>query len=185
MTRLILLIGLPASGKSTLARQLIAEWPSYQLVSTDAIRAQLFGSEAIQGEWLRVWRQVQGQFQTAVALRSRAEPRERGQTVIYDATNVQRRQRRRAIALARETGFTHITGIWLRTPLLTCLERNRNRPRQVPEAAIFRMHRQLSGAPPAVDEGMDCLIYYGKQPGKVGELRSPASKNRTPGEGDI
>ncbi|MBO1350917.1 MAG: AAA family ATPase [Hormoscilla sp. GUM202] len=176
MTRLILLIGLPGSGKSTLAHQLIAEWPSYQLVSTDAIRAQLFGSEAIQGEWLRVWRQVQRQFQTAVAQKA---------TVIYDATNAQRCQRRWAIALARETGFTHITGIWLRAPLLACLERNRNRPRQVPEEVVFRMHRQLSGAPPAVNEGMDFPIYYGKQHGIVGELRSPASKNRTPGDGNI
>ncbi|NES67243.1 MAG: AAA family ATPase, partial [Okeania sp. SIO2D1] len=96
-TRLIILIGLPASGKSTLARKIVTRYPQCQLISTDAIRAQLFGDEAIQGPWLQVWQQVQQKFYQAVRQTSLA---------IYDATNVQRRQRRQVIDLAKESGFT-------------------------------------------------------------------------------
>ena len=66
MTKLILLIGLPGSGKSTLAKQLFTECPQMQLISTDAIRGQLFGSEAIQGPWLLIWRELERQLQTAI-----------------------------------------------------------------------------------------------------------------------
>lgn len=151
MAKLILLIGLPGSGKSTLAQKLIARSPGrYRLISTDAIRAQLFGDAAIQGEWLLVWRQIQQQFQEAVAIST---------TAIYDATNAKRCHRRQAIASARQIGFTQITGIWLQTPVEDCLERNHHRDRQVPEAVIWQMHRQLEGAPPTLADGLDLLTY--------------------------
>jgi len=168
LARLILLIGLPGSGKSTLAQQLLAESPCQQVISTDAIRRQLFGDEAIQGPWLLVWREVQRQFQQAVVKISRTSAVE----AIYDATNAQRRHRREVITLARATGFTHITGVWLDTPLWLSLARNKKRDRQVPEDVIFRMHRQLRDAPPTLEEGLDQLILY-NQLGAVRQLRSP------------
>ena len=171
MTRLILLIGLPGSGKSTLARQLAAQWPGYQLISTDAIRARLFGDAAIQGEWLLVWRQIRQQFQKAVATAPAA---------IYDATNAKRCHRRQAIALARDTGFTHSTGIWLRTPLQHCLERNHHRDRQVPSAVILQMHGQLESAPPAVSDGLDSLIYYRGLPRECGNRDRPSAITELP-----
>lgn len=67
MTRLLLLIGLPGSGKSTLGKQLLTECPRRQLIYSNAIRGQLFGDEAIQGVWMLVWREIQRQFQQAVA----------------------------------------------------------------------------------------------------------------------
>lgn len=42
------LIGVPSSGKSTFA-QLLAQTGNYQIISTDAIRQQLYGDETIQG----------------------------------------------------------------------------------------------------------------------------------------
>jgi predicted kinase len=151
MTRLILLIGLPGSGKSTLAKQLVAECPQMQLISTDAIRGQLFGSQAIQGSWLLIWREVERQFQQAIST---------GNPAIFDATNAQRRHRREVIALARDLGFTQIRGIWMNTPVWLCLARNKRRSRQVPEEIILRMHRQLRDAPPSREEGLDSLIRY-------------------------
>ncbi|MGD1714864.1 AAA family ATPase [Dapis sp. BLCC M172] len=148
MTRLIILIGLPASGKSTLAKKILTRYPQCQLVSTDAIRAQLFGDEAIQGPWLQVWQQVQQQFHEAVSQTSLA---------IYDATNAQRGGRKEVINLARETGFSHITGIWLDKSLELCLQRNKQRKRQVPEEVIIKMYRQLTDAPPSCKEGLDEL----------------------------
>jgi len=162
MIKLILLIGLPGSGKSSVAQQLLAADPRRQLISTDAIRKQLFGDEAIQGPWLLVWREIQRQFLQAVELISHTAAGE----AIYDATNTQRRHRREVITLARSTGFNHITGLWIDTPVWLCLARNRRRDRQVPEDAIFRMHRQLRDAPPTLQEGLDRLIRY--TPGRAG-----------------
>jgi predicted kinase len=176
MARLILLIGLPGSGKSTLAKQLLAEDPQRQQISTDAIRSQLFRDEAIQGPWLLVWHEVQRQFQQAVVQISRGTAQE----AIYDATNAQRRHRREVIALARATGFTHVTGLWLDIPVWLCLARNKMRERRVPEDVIFRMYRQLRDAPPSLPEGLDCLIHY--TPARVstyGHCDRLLSKNRT------
>ncbi|MBE9036505.1 AAA family ATPase [aff. Roholtiella sp. LEGE 12411] len=150
MTQLFLLIGLPGSGKSTLAKQLMAKCPQMQLISTDVIRGQLFGSQAIQGSWLLIWREIQWQFQQAIAADS---------TAIYDATNAQRRHRRELITLAQDVGFTHITGIWVDTPVWLCLTRNKRRSRQVPEEIILRMYRQLRDAPPSLEEGINSLIH--------------------------
>jgi predicted kinase len=36
------------------------------LISSDAIRAQLFGADGVQASWLLVWHQVQKQWQQAV-----------------------------------------------------------------------------------------------------------------------
>ncbi|WP_071188406.1 AAA family ATPase [Trichormus sp. NMC-1] len=151
MTKLILLIGLPGSGKSTLAKQLLTESPQMQLISTDAIRGQLFGSEATQGAWLLIWGEIQRQFQQAI---------EADRGVIFDATNAKRCDRRKLIIQARNLGFTHITGIWVKTPVWLCLARNKRRIRQVPEEIILRMHRQLRDAPPSLEEGLDRLIYF-------------------------
>jgi predicted kinase len=156
VSQLILLIGLPGSGKSTLANQLVAKSPGSLIISTDAIRAQLFGHEAIQGPWRLVWHEMQRQFSYAV------EQIQLGKVpqAIYDATNAVRRHRREAIALARQTGFTKIVGMWVDTPLLLCLARNRRRDRPVPEAVILRMYCRLQLAPPALEDGFEGLIRY-------------------------
>ena len=152
--RLIILIGLPGSGKTTLAQHLLTASPERRLISTDAIRAQLFGDEAVQGPWLQVWREVQHQLQKAVDPISL----DRSQDAIYDATNTARKQRRRVLTLARTLGFKEMIGFWLDLPLAVCLVRNRQRDRVVPEPVMLRMHRQLIGAPPALEEGFSSLI---------------------------
>ncbi|MBW4582981.1 MAG: AAA family ATPase [Tildeniella nuda ZEHNDER 1965/U140] len=152
--RLVILIGLPGSGKSSLATMLLQACSQRHLVSTDAIRSRLFGDEAAQGHWLKVWREVGRQFQQIAQQRTMRQASE----AIYDATNAVRRDRCRAIALARAYGFTDIVSVWVNTPLEVCLQRNQQRDRQVPDAVILRMHRCLVGAPPSVNDGCDRLI---------------------------
>ncbi len=169
MTKLILLIGLPGSGKSTLAKQLLIECPQMQLISTDAIRGQLFGSEIIQGPWLLIWQELERQLQQAIT---------RDQGVIFDATNAQRKNRREVINLARNCGFTQITGVWVKTPVWLCLARNQRRIRQVPENIILRMYRQLRDAPPSQEEGIDELIFFTSWQ-EYGNCAGTFSKNNT------
>lgn len=157
MTTLILLIGLPGSGKSTLAKQLLTVSPQMRLISTDAIRGQLFGSEAIQGSWLLIWEEIERQLKQAITT---------GQGVILDATNTHPVYRRELIASARNLGFTDIIGVWVKTPVWLCLARNKRRAatlgvspsRQVPQDVIWYMHKQIQEAPPSLEDGLDRLI---------------------------
>ncbi|MGJ3248567.1 MAG: AAA family ATPase [Elainellaceae cyanobacterium] len=158
MPRLILLIGLPASGKSTLAQCLIREGIGQYLISSDAIREQLFGGEAVQGPWNLVWGEIQRQFRDAIE-QINQNPGQAG-TAIYDATNAVRRNRRNAIDLARTVGFSRVVALWLDSSVERCLERNRARSRHVPDEVIWKMYRRLQAAPPSLSEKIDCLIHY-------------------------
>ncbi len=156
MPQLIVLVGLPGSGKSTLARELVHLDPDWRIIATDAIRAQLYGDEAIQGSWLAVWRQVEVQLQQAVIDVNRGNIA----GAVYDATNAARRQRRKVITLARELGFTNLIGVVLNLSFTLCWQRNQERERTVPLEVILKMHRQLQDAPPALDEGWNLILYY-------------------------
>ncbi|MEO1146475.1 MAG: AAA family ATPase [Cyanobacteria bacterium J06638_22] len=149
MAHLLMLIGLPGSGKSTVAAQLATQ-EGWQIVSTDRIREQLFGDAAIQGAWPQVWAEVERQLR-AIAQSSDGK-------VIYDATNVRRCHRRQFLTRARSWGFDTIEAYWLDVPLAVCLERNQRRDRQVPVPIICKMYRQLRGGSPSVKEGFDRLI---------------------------
>ncbi|MBM0741993.1 AAA family ATPase [Phormidium sp. CLA17] len=164
MVRLFFLIGLPGSGKSTLATDLLNECSDRTLISTDGIRLTLYGDEAIQGDWLTIWQEVERLFRVTASQIRRGERSD----AIYDATNAVRQQRREAIALARKSGFTHITGIWLNTPLWLCLQRNQQRDRQVPADVIQRMNHRLRGAPPSRLEGFNDLIRVRDSAGSGG-----------------
>ncbi|MBD2091691.1 AAA family ATPase [Microcoleus sp. FACHB-1515] len=153
---LILLIGLPGSGKTTIAQHIQTLNSGYLVISTDRIRAELFGDEAIQGAWPLIERSLHQKMQQAI----RQIQQQQAIAVLYDATNAVRRDRRRFLQQARSIGFNHLTGLWIDTPLDLCLQRNQQRSRQVPEPVILRMHRRLMGAPPSLAEGLDCLIRY-------------------------
>ncbi|RFP63131.1 MAG: AAA family ATPase [Limnothrix sp. CACIAM 69d] len=146
--RLILLIGPPGCGKSTLARQWQAAAPDRHWISTDAIRAELFGDAAVQGDWSAIWQVVCDRLQTAIANAADA---------VYDATNADPRQRQRILETARELGFNQIIGWWVQTPLEQCLAWNAQRDRQVPAHVIERMAQQLDQSPPELAEGFDQL----------------------------
>jgi len=150
----IMLVGIPGSGKSTWADRFQTVHPDYCLVSTDQIRAQLFGHEALQGGWHLVWQQVQAQWQ--MGIESIHQGARTG--VIYDATNARRRYRRHAIATARMMGFNTLTLVWFDLPLGVCLRRNQQRSRRVPPQVIVKMHRQLRGAPPSLTEGVEFIL---------------------------
>lgn len=78
MASVIILIGVPASGKSSLAEQMLRTtnqnsgqasssltYGQTQLISPDRIRASLYGSADMQGDWSEIWAQVQQEFANA------------------------------------------------------------------------------------------------------------------------
>ncbi len=135
-----LLIGPPASGKTTLARALAPLLtgpgePPAVVLSTDAIRAEVFGDAAVQGPWSAIEQLLHQRLRAAVAA---------GQPVIVDATHARRPWRlalTQALALPAPVEWV---GWWLFTPLATCLEWNQSRQRLVPEPVIKELAAALA-----------------------------------------
>jgi predicted kinase len=151
-----LLIGPPARGKTTLAHQLAplltgpGEAPAVVL-STDAIRSEVFGDAAVQGPWSTIQQHLHQRLREAVA---------EGRPVIVDATHARRPWRlalTQALALPAPVEWI---GWWLFTPLATCLEWNRRRQRLVPEPVIKELAAALADphVGPCRDEGFAAVV---------------------------
>ena len=144
-----IIVGVPGSGKSTLAEQMVKYNPSYQIVSTDRIRAQLYGDEAIQGNWQAIQEEVFSQIEQALSAQH---------PIIYDATNFKRPQRIAFLQKLAKYQNVYWVAWHLQTPLATCIDRNQLRSRQVPDAVIQTMHQWLSTFPPIPAEGFANVI---------------------------
>ena len=129
-----LLIGPPASGKTTLAMAL-AEITGAVVLSTDQLRDQLFGDAAVQGPWVEIEALLHQRIQASVA---------EGIPVIVDATHARRPWRLAITQALKLPAPVEWIGWWLYTPLATCLEWNQTRQRLVPEPVIREMAAALS-----------------------------------------
>ena len=139
---LILLVGIPGSGKTTYAEKYIAENPNTVHLSSDKIREELWGDEATQGDNNEVFSLMQ----------SRAiEALNNGQDVVYDATNVTRKDRSYIIALCPKFAKIECHIIWAH--IETCIERDAARERTVGKAVIDKMLKRFQA--PYYDEGID------------------------------
>jgi predicted kinase len=151
-----LLIGPPASGKSTLAHTLAPLLagpgdPPGVVISTDQLREEVFGDAAVQGPWEIIEPLLHERIAMAVAA---------GRPVIVDATHARRPWRQAITQTLDLPAPAEWIGWWLCTPLAICLERNRRRPCQVSEEVI----RELAGAladpeaGPWLEEGFAALV---------------------------
>lgn len=141
---LIVLGGLPASGKSTYAEMLV-ESGNFQRVCPDLIRKAFYGDENIQGEGERV-------FKTAYH-----DIREYGclsENVVFDATNINANRRKELVKSMRGY-FDIIIFKWFSTPIEKCIERNAHRERQVPLEVLVRMWDNFEE--PTMEEGWDYI----------------------------
>lgn len=142
MTRpvLILLCGIPGSGKTTYAEKMKNSY-TYHL-SSDAIRKELYGDENIQGNPSDVFALMQDR---AIMLLNN------GFDVIYDATNITRKDRASIITKCPRFAQIECHIIW--APIETCIERDAARERTVGKEVIDRMLKRFQA--PYYDEGID------------------------------
>jgi predicted kinase len=135
-----LLIGQPASGKTTLAKALAplltaAGEPPALVLSTDAIRAEVFGDAAVQGPWTDIQHRLHQRIQEAVA---------DGIPVIVDATHARRAWRLAITQALPLPAPVEWIGWWLYTDLPTSLAWNATRQRPVPVPVIQEMAAALA-----------------------------------------
>jgi predicted kinase len=130
---LVILVGLPAAGKSTFYRQRFAA--THALVSKDLLAIRNKGSkqEALLREALAA-----------------------GQSVVVDNTHPTLADRAALIALGHEYGAT-VDCYYLRSPVAASLARNRQREgsARVPDVAIYASAKRL--VPPTYSEHFDHL----------------------------
>ena len=135
-----LLIGQPASGKTTLAKALAPLLaspgePPALVLSTDVIRAEVFGDAAVQGPWEDIQQRLHQRIQEAVAA---------GIPVIVDATHARRPWRLAMTQALPLPAPVEWIGWWLYTDLPTSLTWNARRERAVPVPVIQEMAAALA-----------------------------------------
>lgn len=137
---LIMLCGIPGSGKTTYAKKFKNDYTIY--LSSDSIREALYGDESIQGNPSEVFALMQNR---AIDLLNK------GYDVIYDATNITRKDRAGIIAKCPKFVQIECHIVW--APIETCIKRDAARERTVGKEVIDRMLKRFQA--PYYDEGID------------------------------
>lgn len=148
MSRVIVGIGIPGSGKTTALRA-YAEDRGLTYISPDEIRAEISGDARIQSDMRLVWKTAYERMEDAL---------KEGTGVVFDATQYKPEDRVDLIRQATAYGAEEIIGVYFDVPFTIAKERNAGRERVVPEHALERMHRLLEKHPPSLTEGFTSLI---------------------------
>ena len=134
--RIVLLVGLPGSGKSTWAK----DKPG--VLSSDALRELLSDDPDNQTIHTLVFRVLRGLLKHRLELK---------RPVTYiDATNLTPYERRPYFLLAKKFDCA-MEAVFFDVPAGECIRRNHTRPRIVPAEVILKMAERLE--PPTRDEG--------------------------------
>lgn len=135
---LVVLVGAAGSGKSTLALRLFAP---EEIVSSDALRAAVSGSEANQSASPVAFRILHRTVDRRLA---------NGQMTVVDATNTRAEHRRPLLRRARAAAIATVA-IVLDLPSQTVMKQNAARTERVVDAAVVERH--LAAIRLDVDQG--------------------------------
>ena len=139
---LILLVGPPGAGKTTYAEKYISQHDNTVYLSSDEIRKEMWGNEAIQGDNSEIFSRMQARAVDGLNF---------GYDVIYDATNMTRKDRAGIISVCPKVAKIECHIIW--ATIETCIERDTARKRTVGKEVIDRMLKRFHA--PYYDEGID------------------------------
>lgn len=128
----IMMVGLPGSGKSTIAQKLAEEYNA-NIHSSDAIREELSGDINNQDINDLVFRTLHNRIK---------EDLRNGTNCIYDACNISYQRRMAFLQELKNTPCEKIC-LLMATPYEICCEQNAKRDRTVPEHVIKRMYMSI------------------------------------------
>ena len=144
MSNFIMMIGLPGSGKSTIAQAYSVGY-GYEVVSSDAIREELYGDAATQGDPQKIFKVFHQRIEEALKA---------GKNCIADATNLKRKNRIEMLRLP-EVKKAYKKAYFVAVPVSVCRLRNEGRKRTVPDEVITRMVNSFE--PPTIEEGFNYI----------------------------
>lgn len=147
MSKLIVGIGIPGSGKTSILKKFAAEH-GYAYICPDDIREELTGNASDQSRNAEVWGKARKKLQEFL---------KQDLIIVFDATFANQDQRKDFLAFARENGAEKIQGVHVSVPLEIAKERNQGRIRQVPERVLERMENELKNSPPNETDGFDSV----------------------------
>ena len=170
MSTLYVMVGIPASGKSTQTSKLTEKGGI--IVSSDLMRAETFGDEDIQ--YTEEWLKEQG-YEGAQDVRSKeifgnskmfdlaykrcSEKLAQGLDVIFDSTACSRKARK--FILDNVTNADRCICMVMAVPFDVCCKRNKMRDRTVSDSVMSRIAGNFEF--PMPDEGFDEIIYCGEK----------------------
>lgn len=140
-----MMCGLPGSGKSYFTSELSKTNGSI-VYSSDKIREELYGDENSQDNNEEVFKVLHKRIKDSLR---------NGNSVIYDATNINSKRRRAFVFEMKNINCWKVCAI-VATPYEECIENNNNRDRTVPEEVIRRMY--MNWNTPYWFEGWDNII---------------------------
>lgn len=142
---LTMMVGLPGSGKSYLAKELAKETENTVVLASDDIREELFGDVNDMTKHKEVFTELHRRAYDALRA---------GQSVIYDATNLNSKRRMSFLKTIDSAGIQCTKNCYLMAfSYCDCLENNVARERVVPAKVINKMREKFQ--PPYYFEGWD------------------------------
>ncbi len=144
--KIILLIAISGSGKSTFAQEYLAKYPNTILLCPDVMRGAISGDEGNQSYNKVVFDVLDNMTEYFMRL---------GKDILVDATNYNVKNRRSWITAARRNHY-EVIGLTLEATLAECLVRNQGRERKVENWVI---EKQFDGyQKPELSEGFDKIL---------------------------
>ncbi|WP_291567090.1 MULTISPECIES: AAA family ATPase [unclassified Clostridium] len=132
MPKLIMMIGLPASGKSTYAKE-ISKKENAVIISSDSMREELYenvnDTEHNTELFIEIHKRIKEHLKNDIS-------------VVYDATNINYKMRK-AFLIELNKINCYKECYFMATPYERCLEQNNIRDRKVPEHVIKRMYKNI------------------------------------------
>ena len=140
-----MMIGAPASGKTTAAQKIAAK-NNALILSTDKIRAELYGAENIQGYWPNIEALLYKRIKNAIKA---------NKNIILDSTYFKKEYRAKIIKNFAK--YSELSAYYFNYPFSVIYKRNKKRARVVPFEVLAAMYKELKKAPPTLAEGFKSI----------------------------
>lgn len=141
MNKLIMLVGLPSSGKSTLTEQYKED--GFIIHSSDNLRIKLHGDLSGKNATANIFDELHKRIITDL---------KNGENVVYDATNLVSKRRRGFLQQIKKIDCEKVSVV-VATPYNDCIDRDRKRKKKVGSEVIERMYKSFQI--PCKQEGFD------------------------------
>ena len=157
MKSVYIFVGVSGSGKSTFAAEYKKKYPLTTIISSDQIRKELWGDESCQKQQGVVWNCVYNRLAAAIK-------DSESNTIMLDATNIERENRKELISFIHDHGAL-ANAIIFTIPKDTCIARDASRQRTVGKSVIEKQLKKYQGV--STSEGFDNIYEWGDEGWKI------------------